>query len=264
MIFRADGEATTLAARPLEAIVCVLGAVRPLPLFSLLFLLLALDARPPFAAEELDETVTHYVSDDGSIGFVLDSGDSTPILKFDTSLEIFVLESVPGPRGDTIYKLDNSFAVLRKTNIGGMILFDDVWPEGRPVVRDGPAEPLTLPQRFPAQVSARAAALGQAITEKVGSEIVFEADWDAVPSQLGTATLADAVELAGMALLRLADDALARDALATRLKRVTFTPGDTLDIDLRGDTLVVTYVWTRGVHGRHSSDAIVRYLETVL
>ena len=83
-----------------------------------------------------EELIAHYATIDGSTGFVLDRSRDEPALKFDSSLEIFVLVDVPGPRGDTIYKLDNGFAVLRHTNLGGMILFDDLRPEGRPVVRD--------------------------------------------------------------------------------------------------------------------------------
>ncbi len=211
-----------------------------------------------------EELIVHYSTIDGSTGFVLDRSHDEPVLKFDSSLEMFILQDVPGPRGDTIYKLDNGFAVLRHTNLGGMILFDDLRPEGRPVMRDRVALRLTLPRRFPAQVKARAAVISKEISDLLGSEVVFEAEWEAIPSRLGTATLADAVELTGIALKRLAEDDLARDVLAAHLRRVTFQAGDVVDARLINHTLAITFVWTQGMRGRFSSDALVRLLEAAL
>ncbi len=207
----------------------------------------------------------HHVNDDGTIGFVLDLGGDPLTMRFDDSPEILILENVLGPRGDTIYKLDDGTTILRETNFGSITLFDETRPEGRPVVRDRDAKPLDLPKRFPAQIRARAVAISAELNEILEADIVFEAEWNAVPDlRLGTGTLGDAVENAGIALKRVAADDLGKTVLKNRIKRVTFTPGDVVDARIVEETLAITYVWTLGIRGRLSSNSLFRFLEEAL
>ncbi len=209
--------------------------------------------------------IDHYTNEGGDFGFVLDQSSRPSVMRFDASPEILVLTSVPGPRGDTIYKLDNGTAILRQTLIGGMTLFDATRPEGRPVVKDGAGAPLVLPRKDPAQIRARARVLADRLSTKLNRDITFGMNWNAAPDdRLVLATLADAVELTAVALNRIADDDLGREALAARLSRITFLPGDAAQPELKAETLVIIYNGAKGVQGRLSSDALVRYLESVL
>lgn len=209
--------------------------------------------------------VGHYANDDATIGFVLDLAGDPLTMRFDDSPEILILDNVLGPRGDTIYKLDGGTTILRETNFGSITLFDETRPEGRPVVRDGDAEPLDLANRFPAQIRARAAAITAELNEILEADIAFEAEWDAVPDlRLGTGTLGDAVEIAGIALKRVAADDLGKSVLKNRIKRVTFTAGDVVSARIVEDTLAITYVWTLGIQGRLSSDSLFHFLEEAL
>ncbi len=219
------------------------------------------------AADPGDKTarVAHYINEDGTIGFVFDRSRRPPLLRFDDSQEILVLTSVPAPRGDTIYKRENGETVLRQTIFGGMTLFAADRPEGLPVMRDRAAAPLTLPLRFPDQVEKRATALAMELSALLGNTVAVEVDWERAPTEkAGLATLADAVEITGLALKRLGEDDMGREALAARVRRVVFVPAGKATANLSGDTLTVTYVWSDGVEGRLSSYALVTYLESVL
>jgi len=224
-----------------------------------------LSARPVRAdePEKFTPPIHHYAGDEG--GFVLDQSVNPPLLKFDRSTEILILKSVPGPRGDIIYKLDNGAIVLRQTMIGGMTVFDAARPEGRPVVKDRADKPLVLPPSDPDQIRARARALADELSVKLNRNITFEMNWNKSPDNgLALATLGDAVERTGAALNRIADDNLGREALAMRLSRIRITQGETAQATLSENILTITYDGTKGVLGRLSSDALVAYLESIL
>jgi hypothetical protein len=211
-----------------------------------------------WSQEEPAGLVGHYVNDEETFGFILDRASDPLAMRFDDS-------SVLGPRGDTIYKLDDGTTILRETNFGSITLFDETRPEGRPVVRDGDGESLELAKRFPAQIRARAVAISNELNAILDASITFEADWDAIPDlRLGTGTLGDAVENAGIALKQVAQDELGRTVLKNRIKRVTFTAGDVVSAKIVNETLAITYVWTLGIRGRLSSDALVGFLEEAL
>ena len=219
-------------------------------------------------AAETDAAFTHidhYTNDEGGFGFVLDQSSRPPVMKFDTSSEILVLRAVPGPRGDTIFKLDNGATILRQTLIGGMTLFDSSLSTGRPVVRDKGGDALTLPGKDPSQIRARTLVIAERLSVKLNRDITFKLNWnDAPDDRIALAIMADALEIVGLALTRVAEDALGREALATHLSQVIVAPGEVAKAELKEGILVITYDGAKGVQGRLSSDALVRYLEGVL
>ena len=82
--------------------------------------------------------VARYTPDKGE-AFVLDRSTATPLLRFEDSQEIWVLQSQPGPRGDIIYKNDVGEPVLRYTRLGGVTLFTDNRPDGEAAAFTGEA-----------------------------------------------------------------------------------------------------------------------------
>src|SRR5205085_2614180 len=87
--------------------------------------------------------IARYVSEDGH-SFVLDRSQPRPLLKFDDSAEVWVLNPQPAPRGDTIYKNDLGEPMLRATRLGGVTLFTEDRPNGAAVSLAGGGTPLRL------------------------------------------------------------------------------------------------------------------------
>lgn len=78
------------------------------------------------------------------------------------------------------------------------------------------------------------------------------------PASAGT--LGDTLELASLALRRLATDELAHEVMSNRIARVMLRIGAQPGVSLEGQDLVITYVPERGVLGRPSSAEIERFL----
>ena len=76
-------------------------------------------------------------------GFVLDrSSSTTPLLKYENSNEIWVLQPRPAGRGDMIFTNDAGDVVLRATRLGGLIVFSEERPQGAPASLRGAAQPI--------------------------------------------------------------------------------------------------------------------------
>ena len=71
--------------------------------------------------------VGRYVVEDGR-AFVLDRSTPRPLMKFENSAEVWVLQAQPAPRGDIIYKNDLGEPVLRATRLGGCLLYTSPSP----------------------------------------------------------------------------------------------------------------------------------------
>src|SRR5471032_1399082 len=82
-----------------------------------------------------------YQMDEGG-AFVFDRSTVKPLLKFDDSLEIWVLQAAPGPRGDVIYRNDVGDPMVRATRLGGMTVFTPKRPDGSAAAFDGATPPL--------------------------------------------------------------------------------------------------------------------------
>lgn len=198
--------------------------------------------------------VARYIGAEGQ-SFVLDRGSAPrPLLKFDDSPEVWVLEPSPAPRGDTIYRNDQGEPVLRSTRLGGLTLFSDDEPEGSPAAMAGEADELlpspTMPpggllQRM-IQASARASRAAQHL-------ITFSAP---SVSPQSAALFADSATIAADALVRLARRPDGR-AFLTRLDKLIFLQGAKPEVSINGPVMQITVTAGRGFAGRPSSDRLL-------
>ena len=203
----------------------------------------------PQQVEQPDPPVAIYAPDSGG-AFIFDRAASPPLMRFESSNEIWVLHPEPGPRGDTIYKNDLGEPMLRATRLGGLTLFTMDNPGGMAVALQGEAPPIhptaimspgALLQHL-AQASARTSRALQRL-------VVFDAP-DVTPES--AFLVADA---AGVTAEAIADmDKKAREAL--KLNRVVFEPGRAAAAKYSDGVLQITVTPAKGVAGRPSSRRI--------
>jgi hypothetical protein len=215
--------------------------------------------RPPTAEQNqtTEPPVAVYAPDNGA-RFVFDRSSSPPLMRFEASPEIWVLQAQPGPRGDIIYKNDLGEPVLRATRLGGLTLFTLDRPDGTAVALEGEASPIrpaailsviALQQRL-AEASLRASRAVQRL-------VVFEAP-DVTPE---SATLiADAGQVASEAIIRWARRADPR-RLIDKLEKVVLAPARKPGARFQDGVLEVDFTPSQGLAGRPSSRRIELVVE---
>lgn len=196
--------------------------------------------------------VARYTPDKGD-AFVLDRSTATPLLRFEDSPEIWVLQPQPGPRGDIIYKNDVGEPMLRYTRLGGVTLFTDERPDGEAAAFTGEAgalkpAPILSPNALflrLAQASARSSRAAQRL-------VVFDA-----PDVTGpTAYLfADAATITADAVTTVGKRGDGRRTL-TKLAKVLLVPGRKANAQFNDGVLQVIVETRQGVAGRPSSRRI--------
>ena len=196
--------------------------------------------------------IGRYELDDGGI-FILDRSTPKPLMKFEDSPEIWVLQPATGPRGDTIYRNDLGEPMLRATKLGGMTVFTERRPDGSAAALEGPCPPLRIAPLSPQalflhfyQASIRAS---RAARHQVG----FETREDAVPATAGL--LADTAMVASQALVSIGARPNGK-ALLARVNDVVIAQGFRTAAALQRGVLTVTIVPAEGVAGRPSSRRI--------
>jgi len=195
--------------------------------------------------------VARYMSEDGDV-FTLDRTQPRPLLKFDSSPEVWALRPQPAPRGDVIYKNDIGEPVLRATRLGGVTLFTSERPAGSAAALEGDGAPLRLAplgaqallERL-AQASARASRAARRL-------IPFSAD----ASPTSSALIGDAALVTSEAVVRMTRRADAR-LLLTRVRQVRLVAGHKSAADVSNGVLQITVSPGDGLAGRPSSDRIV-------
>jgi len=185
--------------------------------------------------------------------FVFDRSATPPLMRFESSGEIWVLQAQPGPRGDTIYKDDLGEPMLRATRLGGLTLFTTDDPEGAAAALEGEASPVkpqaittlfALQQRL-AQASYRASRAVQRL-------VVFEAP-DVTPD---TATLiADAGLVTSDAIVGAAKRTDLRH-FVDKLEKVVLSPARKPGVKYKDGVLEVDLATGLGLAGRPSSRKI--------
>jgi hypothetical protein len=200
--------------------------------------------------------VAHYVAAEGQ-SFVLDRASSgQPLLKFDDSPEVWVLEPSPAPRGDTIYRNDLGAPVLRATHLGGLTLYSSSEPEGSPVAMEGETDDLLQLPSFmpPGSLLQRFTVAGIRATRAAQHLVTFSR----LPVSTQSAPLfADAAAVAAEALTRLARRSEGHAFLA-KLDKVEFQQGAKPDVSVKGPVMLITVNPAKGYSGRPSSDRLVR------
>jgi hypothetical protein len=196
--------------------------------------------------------VAVYAADRGD-RFVFDRSASPPLMRFESSTEIWVLQAQPGPRGDMIYKDDLGEPMLRATRLGGLTLFTPDEPEGAAVALEGEAAPvkpqpiqtLLALQQHLAQASYRASRAMQRL-------IVFEAP-DVTPDS--ATIIADAGQVASEAIVGASKRNDLRHFL-DRLEKVVLSPARKPAAKFKDGVLEVDLVTGLGLPGRPSSRKI--------
>jgi hypothetical protein len=188
--------------------------------------------------------------------FVLDrSNTATPLLKYDNSDEIWVLQSRPAGRGDMVFVNDTGDIVLRATRLGGLIVFTEERPQGVPASLRGVASPLpTDIAMTPSGFVRRLRDAGERISDLAPSfkKISFTSDDAAAP------LLAEAAVLTAQAV----QNAVRRKRSSTvnGLERLVLRDGPAPGVSLDRGVLTVTVTPGLGVAGRPSSERIARAL----
>jgi len=203
-------------------------------------------------AEATTPPVARYVSEEGRV-FILDRSQSTPMLKYDDSPEVWALAPNPAPRGDTIYKNDLGEPVLRVTRLGGFTLFTDERPSGEAVSLAGGGSPLRLPAMSPQAVLERMGQASLRASRAARRTLLFEAE--ATPAS--SALIADAAMVTSVAIIRLSQRKDGR-ALLGQFNKVRFQEGAKPQASLKGGVLSITVAPERGLAGRPSSDRIIK------
>lgn len=198
--------------------------------------------------------VARYVSEDGDV-FTLDRTQPRPLLKFDSSGEVWVLQAQPAPRGDVIYKNELGEPVLRATRLGGVTVFTEHRPDGEAAALAGAGPPLRLLLLAPQAVLERLAQASFRATRAARHLVVFDADGGSGAPD-AAALIADAAMVASLAVARCADKPEAQSFLAG-LKRVFLVEGHHSGLRFDQGTLTITVAPKQGVAGRPSSNRIM-------
>jgi hypothetical protein len=207
--------------------------------------------RPSDGREFNTPPVARYVSESGE-RFILDRSQGRPLLKFENSPEVWVLQPHPAPRGDMIYKNDLGQPVLRATRLGGVTIFTQRRPAGAAAAMAGPGPPLRLPAMGPQELSERLLQASARATRAARHPVLFEAE--ATPAS--SAVIADAATVASVAIAKLAGHP-AGAAFLARLRRVLLIEGRKPSAQVQNETLVIVVAPTQGAAGRPSSERIL-------
>jgi hypothetical protein len=195
--------------------------------------------------------VARYVSEDGDV-FTLDRTQTQPLLKFESSGEVWVLQAQPAPRGDVIYKNELGEPVLRATRLGGVTVFTDHRPDGEAVALAGTGAPIRLLLLGPQALFERLSQASFRASHAAHHGILFDAEANPGSSAL----IADAAMVASLAVVRCVSRPEAQGFLS-RLKRVFLVEGRKSGAAFDQGTLKITVVPRQGLAGRPSSDRIM-------
>jgi len=195
--------------------------------------------------------IARYVSEDGD-AFTLDRTQGRALLKFDDSLEVWVLAPHVAPRGDVIYKNDLGEPVLRATRLGGVTVFTDQRPEGAAAAFAGAGAPIRLTPLGPQALLERLAQASARASRAARHLVPFDAD----ASPASSALIADAAMVASEAIVRLARRTSGHNSLA-RLRQVRLGEGRRAGVQFKQGALQITVSPGEGLAGRPSSERIV-------
>jgi hypothetical protein len=198
--------------------------------------------------------IGRYEMDAGG-SFVFDRSTPRPLLKFDDSLEIWVLQPAPGPRGDVIYRNDLGEPMVRATRLGGMTVFTETRPDGSAAALDGASAPLRIPLLTPAATFSRFYQASVRASRAAQHQVGFETAQDAEPSS--AALMADAAMVASQAVVDMASRPADRPLVA-RISDVIIAQGGKPNATFAKGVITVTIAPSQGLAGRPSSRRIER------
>lgn len=199
--------------------------------------------------------IGHYSTGNGLIGFVIDRMGTPIKLRFDGSEEILALTAEPAPYNSVTLKRDDGTSVLRIYETGRILVFSDKLSGGSADAhRDQDAEPLAVKKATKEQAEIAAESLGRKL-RRAGAPAI-EISLDAPNLSLDAAewsAMADAVAVTGATLAEMLTSPIAREIIATKLRRVVIRNADHVDVKLADDALIVEVEAREPITGRPSS-----------
>jgi len=194
--------------------------------------------------------VARYLSETGE-AFVLDRTAPKPLLRFEGSNEVWVLDPHTGARGDTLYKTDAGRVMLRGTKVGGLTIFTPQRREGAAAALAGETRPIRLGPVSPKALYQRLFGASNAVSHAARRQVPFQAE--ATPAS--SALIADAAVVTADGLVRMSATAAGRAHL-DRVMKVFITEGPRPSVVLRQGVLIVVVAPKLGLGGRPSSERI--------
>jgi hypothetical protein len=203
---------------------------------------------PPFR-------IGHYSSGNGLIGFVIDRMGTPIKLRFDGSDEILALTAEQAPYNSITLKRDDGVSVLRIYEAGRILIFSDKLSGGSAdAYRDQDAEPLVVRKATKEQAESAADSLERKLRRTGAPALAISLDAPRLSADAAEwSALTDAIAVTGMTLAEMLTSPVAREAIATKLRRVVIRDADQADIKLANDALIVEIEAKAAITGRPSS-----------
>lgn len=214
---------------------------------------------------ERAETKARYAVETGRRTFVLEPAGEGALMRFDGAFEVFALTASPGPRGDTIYRLDTGEEFVRLTGLGGATLFPRERREGVPATRlptatagvaAAPSRGLSAPPAF-ALPASDAPALARAVEDLSATFLEYGAGavnvWVSPEGERHPAPMTDAVKVTEIGVTQ---TLRATARTAADIDAVKFEVGSGPAAKRQGVALIVVVDPHAGYFGRPSSFAV--------
>lgn len=199
--------------------------------------------------------IGHYSTGNGLIGFVIDRMGTPLKLRFDGSDEILALTAEQAPYNSITLKRDDDVSVLRIYETGRILIFSNKLSNGSAdAYRDQDAEPLVVKKATKEQAEAAADSLGRKLRHAGAPALAISLDAPRLSADAAEwSAMADAIAVTGITLTEMLTSPIAREIIATKLRRVVIRDAGQVDVKLADDTLIVEVEAREPITGRPSS-----------
>jgi hypothetical protein len=195
----------------------------------------------------------HYAISVGRPGFVLDPLGSLPKLRFDGSPEIFALTPSRAKEG-VVLRRDDGTVLLAVSPKDKVTLFTPEEPEGVEAFLDHQAEPLALNDATQIEAEEGAAFAFYKIKRDYDVALAVKLEAPGTPDTSKTwSAMADAAEVAAIALRDIASIPLGRERLSEKVDRVVIRAGSGQGVEVAQRAVVITVIVSKPIIGRPSS-----------
>ena len=199
--------------------------------------------------------IGHYSIGSGLIGFVIDRMGTPIKLRFDGSDEILALTAEPAPYNSVTLKRDDGTSVLRIYETGRILVFSDKLSGGSAdAYRDQDAEPLAVKKATKEQAETAADSIERKLRGSGAPALAISLDAPSLSTDAAEwSGMADAIAVTGATLAEMLTSPIAREIIATKLRRVVIRNADRVDVKLADDALIVEVEAREPITGRPSS-----------
>ena len=199
--------------------------------------------------------IGHYSTGNGLIGFVIDRMGSPIKLRFDGSDEILALTTEPAPYNSVTLKRDDGVSVGRIYETGRILIFSDKLSGGSAdAYRDQDAAPLVVKKATKEQAESAADSLGRKLKRAGAPALDVSLEAPRLSADAAEwSGLADTVAVTGIMLTDMLTSPIAREIIATKLRRVVIRAAEQAGARLEGDSLIVEVDPSEAITGRLSS-----------